>query len=411
MQATVAPAQPPTTTISHISVFLLLLATTVSPCLSQTPHPPGQPPFPTPLPVFPTAWFGADPTAFEYQDPAKLKQMSGYRAIFMSWAEMMIGANWTNGTEIMAAACEGFKDALGPNGTAVFGYNQGQVAPLFYPEVLTLTQDLSKYGDYFLGYDNATNTLTMNSTTFCAQMYVKPDTPQTKNCLSYYWNFCNEDAVDYYINTVLTNMISKNGQRRNMDGLFIDWAGNFNDKQCPGQAMKVHLLTFQLLQKYQMWPVFSLAGTTEEAALLWNAGVAYTQFTEYWTPSDGGISQLYNLTEVMGVPSVVHTPIIHPRAPHTAIMDAVAGFLIGAGGANHSYLMYGTSWTSDKGWPWSPLFDIEYGKPTGPPTRTMDGNNTVWQRHFTSGAVATVTCPPKSRSCPGNITGISIPIM
>ena len=62
------------------------------------------------------------------------------------------------------------------------------------------------------------------------------------------------------------------------------------------------------------------------------------------------------------VPSVVHTPIIHARSPHTAILDAVAGYLIGAGGATHSYLMYGTSWTSDKGWPWSALFDIEYGK-------------------------------------------------
>lgn len=31
----------------------------------------------------------------------------------------------TNGTEVMADACEGLKDALGPNGTAVFGYNQG----------------------------------------------------------------------------------------------------------------------------------------------------------------------------------------------------------------------------------------------------------------------------------------------
>ena len=60
---------------------------------------------------------------------------------------------------------------------------------------------------------------------------------------------------------------------------------------------------------------------------------------EYWTPSDSGIGDLYNLTEVMNVPSVVHTPIIHARAPHTAIVDAVAGYLIGAGGASHSYLM------------------------------------------------------------------------
>jgi hypothetical protein len=63
--------------------------------------------------------------------------------------------------------------------------------------------------------------------------------------------------------------------------------------------MKVHLKTFQLLQKYEMWPVFSLPGTAAEASLLWDAGVGYTQFSEYWTPSDAGIGELYNLTEVM----------------------------------------------------------------------------------------------------------------
>ena len=37
------------------------------------------------------------------------------------------------------------------------------------------------------------------------------------------WNLCNDDAVDYYVNTVLGNMVSKDGKRRNMDG-----CGNFN---------------------------------------------------------------------------------------------------------------------------------------------------------------------------------------
>ena len=63
--------------------------------------------------------------------------------------------------------------------------NQGQVAPLFYPEVLALTKDLGKYGDFFLGYDNTTGKVTQNSTTFCAQMGIQPDTPATENCLSY----------------------------------------------------------------------------------------------------------------------------------------------------------------------------------------------------------------------------------
>ena len=67
--------------------------------------------------------------------------MRGYRAVYASWPEMMPPPNSTNGTDVMAAACEGLKGMLGPNGTAVFGYNQGQVAPLFYPEVVALTQD------------------------------------------------------------------------------------------------------------------------------------------------------------------------------------------------------------------------------------------------------------------------------
>eukprot|EP01052_Picozoa_sp_SAG31_P021256 SAG31_NODE_1634_length_7683_cov_10.287843_7_plen_160_part_00 len=101
--------------------------------------------------------------------------------------------------------------------------------------------------------------------------------------------------------------------------------------------------------------------------------------------------------------------LFYSRIP-LLILDSSAGFLIGAGGAEHSYLMYGTSWTSDKGWPWSPLFDLEYGKPLGAPKRSeVAGGNVVWERKFASGAVATVTCPPKSSSCPGNITGITIP--
>jgi hypothetical protein len=93
------------------------------------------------------------------------------------------------------------------------------------------TKDLGKYGDYFLGYDKATDKVNQSSDTFCAQMNIKPPyTPETENCIAYYWNLCNDAAVDYYINTVLGNMVSKGGKRRNMDGLFIDW---YNAKPSP----------------------------------------------------------------------------------------------------------------------------------------------------------------------------------
>ena len=55
------------------------------------------------------------------------------------------------------------------------------------------------------GYDKAANNVTMRSDTFCSQMNIKPPytDPATKGCMSYYWNLCNDDAVDYYVNTVL----------------------------------------------------------------------------------------------------------------------------------------------------------------------------------------------------------------
>ena len=58
------------------------------------PTPPAQPPFPTPDPVFPTAWFGGNGNGYEYQNPKQLDSMQGYRAIFVSWPEMMTASNW-----------------------------------------------------------------------------------------------------------------------------------------------------------------------------------------------------------------------------------------------------------------------------------------------------------------------------
>ena len=80
------------------AVLSALSATAVSQSPAATP--PAQPPFASPGATFPTAWFGANPQGLDYQDPKQLDSMRGYRAVFVSWPEMMMEANWTNGTEV-----------------------------------------------------------------------------------------------------------------------------------------------------------------------------------------------------------------------------------------------------------------------------------------------------------------------
>ena len=87
---------------------------------------------------------------------------------------------------------------------------------------------------------------------------------------------------------------------------------------------------------------------------------------------------------------------------------------MGSGNAAHSYYEYSSGWY-DNNWRWDPLFDIDFGAATGPPTVTKYGVNAtapetgeVWVREFDSGNVTVrVNCtPPEMRIawCIGNIT-------
>ena len=67
-----------------VHIVLTCLVVALPACLlysagaEANPTPPCQPPFPSPNPVSPTAWFGGDATAFEYKNPVQLKSMAGY---------------------------------------------------------------------------------------------------------------------------------------------------------------------------------------------------------------------------------------------------------------------------------------------------------------------------------------------
>jgi hypothetical protein len=117
-----------------------------------------------------------------------------------------------------------------------------------------------------------------------------------------------------------------------------------------------------------------------------------------------------------GLPCIVHAPTYVKRRPPISLTDALAAFLIGSGGAPHTYFQYSAAdWTVDSSWSWSSLYEIAYGDATGPPTITYYGMNTtapktgeVWERQFDHGNITvTVNCtPPEMRIawCKGDIS-------
>ena len=165
------------------------------------------------------------------------------------------------------------------------------------------------------------------------------------------------------------------------------------------------------------WPIFSstLSGDNDvaEQNTIWAAGVGYTRFDEFFTPTLGAMKALYNETE-RGVPTLVHAPTSVKRHPGISNLNAMSAYLVGTGNAAHSYYQYSSGWY-DQNWRWDPLFDVSYGEATGPPVVTTYGVNAtapktgeVWVRKFDHGNITvSVNCtPPEMRIvwCIGDIS-------
>jgi len=312
------------------------------------------------------------------------------------------------------------KATLGPH-TSAFTYQSMWVAAGYYDEVWPLMQDLKQFGDFFLKNGDGTYA---EYTGYCSQVAQggrRPDvTPKNyPRCLGYYWNFCNETAIDWYVNKVMRAMVAdKRGKAYAFDGVFLDNSDNFNPPRgspthCNVGAARldVHIKLGKMFQKFDKWPVFSFSPKAAERDAIWDAGVGFTKFHEYFTPSLSSMTQLYNDTE-MGLPTIVHAPTGVKRHPPIHLLDAVATFLVATGGASHSYFQYSAAnWVVDNSWKWNPLFETDYGKASGPPTVTHygpDGTGQVWERRFAT-KVASVNCTPASAAgahvwCTGNIT-------
>lgn len=374
------------------------------------------PDWPAPAPAFASSWFGGSLTEAEWQSPSQMSQLRKYKAVLTSW--ILPFGNFTNATAIASSQAVILKEALG-DGTAVFTYQSGLLAPGFYPENLRVVSDSNRYGDFFL---RASNGSFLVSDTYCSQAHADP--AASPGCVAYLWNWCNESAVDYYVHTVLGALVTgPAGEGLGYDGVFLDNSDEFSTSQAANAhcdaanaTMRVHTETAKFFETVGKWPIFSStvsgAAMQSEAEQLWAAGVGFSKFWESWNPSASAMSQLFNETQ-MGLPTVVHAtahgwPFQHK--PSILLRDALAAFLVATGGARYSYFQYSSGWF-DADWSWDPLFDAEYGTASGPPAVTHYGNASdlgeVWTRPFSSGVVVRVNCTPPSFKiawCVGNIT-------
>ena len=401
--------------------MLCFMAAPSAALAAATPSSRLEPPWASPIPAFPSSWFGANMKSFEFDDPKELAVLQKYKQVFASWPELVLSTNFTNSTLVSVEMATKLKELI-PD-ASVFAYNSQWVAAKFYPEARALMED-PQYSDFFVKDANGT---IMEYTGYCSQVRVSQD--DYPNCIGYYWNWCNETAVDFYLNKVLRPQIADaSGKPYNYDGLFLDNADGFSghgasNVKCDNKAasLAVHIKTGKLFQKYDKWPIFSStggAGSVSETNAMWAAGVGYVKFYEYFSPSSSSMIQLLNDT-TYGIPCIVHAPTAVKRHPSISLTDALAAFLIASGGAPHTYFQYSQAdWTIDKDWPWSPLYEINYGVATGPPTVTYYGVNStapktgeIWLRHYDHGNITvkvnctpTIPAPPRFEWCKGDIS-------
>jgi hypothetical protein len=318
--------------------------------------------------------------SFEFENPAELAFLRKFKQVYASWPEKVLATNFSNATLIAVEDATRMKELI-PD-AVVIAYQSQWVAAAFYPESYALMQD-PQNSDFFLKDANGTFLIYEG---YCEQVRVKSADYPT--CIGYYWNWCNEKAVDAYLNKVLRAIIADpHGKPYAYDGVFLDNADGFNPRgssnaKCDAHAadLAVHIKTGKLFQKYGKWPIISSTGgggSTAETEGMWAAGVGYSKFYEYFAPTSSSMIKLLNDT-TLGVPCIVHAPTSVKRHPGIALNDALAAFLIAAGGAKHSYFQYSAAdWTVDRSWPWSALYEVNYGVATGPPTVTYYGVNST----------------------------------
>jgi len=200
------------------------------------------------------AWFGANVSGFE--NASQLAMLGDYSMAIFGWQAFLDGDGYTGELDQLVEQCQRVK-AKNPK-TATVVYIDGLRVEPFYGSLRKIMRD-PHYEDFFLrnaSYANAThrNPGFIPATTYCAQMMSKhappfskhkpssPNDPKVRTmlllllllvlpvlttllhqCLSWYWNWFNSSAVDFYLNELLLPQAIKPG----FDGVFFDGSDGF----------------------------------------------------------------------------------------------------------------------------------------------------------------------------------------
>jgi hypothetical protein len=252
-------------------LLLLLLLAAHAACSSARPLPPwpytagkrgGMPGI---------GWFGANVSGFE--NTTQLQMLGDYSMAIFGWQAFLDGDGYIGELTQLVEQCQKVK-AMNPK-TATIVYIDGLRVEPFYNSLRKIMRDPA-YADFFLRNSSMTSTDGfIPATTYCAQMRSahapgvhRPASNDDPKCLSWYWNWFNSSAVDYYLNDLVGPQAAKPG----FDGVFFDGSDGFmrgtwkqaenvpygmTDDDALKAMVDVHVRGAQLLYKHQKYAIYS----------------------------------------------------------------------------------------------------------------------------------------------------------
>ena len=142
-----------------------------------------------------------------------MAQIGRYQLALFGWQTMLVADNFTDELRDIVQQARMVKQAQ-PQLPVVVYIDNLRAEP-FYASVLRIMHD-PQYRDFFLR-DQAGF---IPATTYCRQMQRPATAPY---CLSYYWNWFNDSAIDYYLHSVVQPIVAQSG----FDGIFFDGGDGF----------------------------------------------------------------------------------------------------------------------------------------------------------------------------------------
>lgn len=354
----------------------------------------------------PVAWFGANRSG--YENDAQMTELVRYDLVTFGWQAFLDQSNYTHEAQDLVKQARRVKQVR--SALPVVIYLDAELAEPFQDAVARAMHNDSQR-DFFLR-DRAGAPMTCN--VFCRSMGLAHTDPR---CLAFYWNWFNTSGVDYYLNEYVKPIVAQPG----FDAIFFDgadewikqaqhtWrvASNVPADVTDALALKalvdVRVRVSALLQAHGKYPIISEHASDTSAAqqayiTSRMAGVGYSRYYEFWSPTALYIEQALNLTQRSPSPVPLYCRQLVGRG--LRLLDSIAAFLIVRG--PYSYYSASTGWF-DRDWHWHAEYDLAYGSPLGPATVLGDG---VYLRKYTNCSVL-VNCTAASErngNCEGSIT-------